>query len=162
MNIHLTSNRLFASVAFFAALAGIGAVRPAFAQDSPSQLLAAEAPPIVEWVYTTQWGYFDDWYAIFKKYQIAILDEEKKEGLVTKYIVQRGGGHVGESERWDLRVLIYYKDAAARTKARGIAQKLFPDQETFHKEEQQRWRLTLVHWDRPLTEVDPHAEQARN
>jgi hypothetical protein len=155
------SKRMFASLAFLAAMAGLGAVRPAFAQDAPAQP-AAEAPPIVEWVYTTQWGYFDDWYAIFKKYQIAILDEDKKEGLVTKYIVQRGGGHVGESERWDLRVLIYYKDAAARTKARGIAKKLFPDQETFRKEEQQRWRLTLAHWDRPLTEVDPHAEPAQD
>jgi len=161
MNIHLMSKRLLASAALFAAMAGIGAVRPALAQDSPSQP-AAEAPPIVEWVYTAQWGYFDDWYAIFKKYQIAILDEEKKEGLVTKYIVQRGGGHVGESERWDLRVLIYYKDAASRTKARGIAQKLFPDQEAFRKEEQQRWRLTSAHWDRPLTEIDPHVEQARD
>jgi hypothetical protein len=155
------SKRMFASLAFLAAMAGLGAVRPAFAQDAPAQP-AAEAPPIVEWVYTTQWGYFDDWYAIFKKYQIAILDEDKKEGLVTKYIVQRGGGHVGESERWDLRVLIYYKDAAARTKARGIAKKLFPDQESFRKEEQQRWRLTLAHWDRPLTEVDPHAEPAQD
>jgi hypothetical protein len=151
------SKRLLASAALFAAMAGIGAVRPALAQDSPSQP-AAEAPPIVEWVYTAQWGYFDDWYAIFKKYQIAILDEEKKEGLVTKYIVQRGGGHVGESERWDLRVLIYYKDAASR----GIAKKLFPDQEAFRKEEQQRWRLTSAHWDRPLTEIDPHVEQARD
>jgi hypothetical protein len=113
--------------------------------------------PIVEWVYQVKWGYFDDWYAIFKKYQIAILDEEKKEGLVTRYIVQRGGGHVGESERWDLRVLIYYKDAAARTQGRGIEQKLFPDQEKLRKDEQERWRLTLVRWDRPLTELDPHA-----
>ncbi|MGA2040968.1 MAG: hypothetical protein ABSH42_16955 [Bryobacteraceae bacterium] len=161
MSNYLKPQHLFASLAIWATMAWIGAVRPAFAQDSPSQP-AAEAPPIVEWVYTTQWGYFDDWYKIFRKYQIAILDEEVKEGFVTKYLVQKGGGHVGESERWDLRVLIYYKDAAARTKARGIAQKLFPDQETFRKEEQQRWRLTLVHWDRPLTEVDPHAEPARN
>jgi hypothetical protein len=153
---------LLTSVAFCAAMAGLGAVQPASAQDAPSKPAAVEAPPIVEWVYATQWGYFDDWYAIFKKYQIAILDEEVKEGLVTKYIVQKGGGHVGESERWDLRVLVYYKDAAARTKARGIAQKLFHDQEAFRKEEQQRWRLTVVHWDRPLTEVNPHAEQARN
>ena len=161
MRIHLSSKRLFASLAVCAAMAGIGAVRPAFAQNAPSQP-AAEAAPIVEWVYATKWGYFDDWYTIFKKYQIAILDEEKKEGIVTKYIVQKGGGHVGESERWDLRVLIYYRDANYRAEARGITKKLFPDQETFRKEEQDRWRLTLVHWDRPLTEVDPHVEQARN
>lgn len=160
MTSHVISKRLFASLAVWAAMAGIGGVRPAFAQNAASRQ-AAEAPPIVEWVYQVKWGYFDDWYAIFKKYQIAILDEEKKEGLVTRYIVQRGGGHVGESERWDLRVLIYYRDAAARTQGRGIEQKLFPDQEKLRKEEQERWRLTLVHWDRPLTELDPHVASPR-
>lgn len=161
MSFHITSKRAFVSLAVWAAMAGTGGARPASAQDSGSQQ-GAEAPPIVEWVYQVKWGYFDDFYAIFKKYQIAILDEEKKEGLVTKYIVQRGAGHVGESERWDLRVLIYYKDKDAQAKARGVGQKLFPDRETFRKDEQERWRLTLVHWDRPLTEVDPHAESARN
>ena len=118
---------------------------------------AAAAPPIVEWVYQVKWGYFDDWWAIFRKYQIPILDEEKKQGLVTRYIVQKGSGHVGESERWDLRVLIYYRDAVARTGGRDIERKLFPDQAAVRKEEQERWRLTTVHWDRSLTEIDPHA-----
>jgi hypothetical protein len=83
MTSHVISKRLFASLAVWAAIAGIGGVRPAFAQNAASRQ-AAEAPPIVEWVYQVKWGYFDDFYAIFKKYQIAILDEEKKEGLVTK------------------------------------------------------------------------------
>jgi hypothetical protein len=161
MSMHRVFKGFLASLALCAAIAGTGAVRPAFAQNAPSQP-AAEAPPIVEWVYAAKWGYFDDFYTIFKKYQIAILDEEKKEGIVTKYIVQKGSGHVGESEPWDLRVLIYYRDANYRAAARSIAKKLFPDQETFRKEEQERWRLTLVHWDRPLTEVDPHAEPPRN
>jgi hypothetical protein len=87
----------------------------------------------------------------------------KKEGLVTKYIVQRGGGTLGETTRWDLRVLIYYKSREAQARARGIAQKLFPDQETFRKEEQQRWRLTSAHWDRPAHRGRPaRREQARD
>jgi hypothetical protein len=87
-------------------------------------------------------------------------EAEKKEGLVTKYIVQRGGSHaLGEEDRWDLRVLIYYKSREAQATGRGIGQKLFPDQATFRKEEQERWRLTLRHYDLPITEVDPHAER---
>ncbi len=161
MKLHTTGKGAFVSLAMWAAMAGIGGLRPASAQNAPPRQ-GAEAPPIVEWVYQAKWGYFDDFYTLFKKYQIPILDEEKKEGLVTRYIVQRGGGHVGESERWDLRVLIYYKDKDAQAKARGVGEKLFPDRETFRKDEQERWRLTLVHWDRPLTEVDPHVESARN
>jgi hypothetical protein len=132
--------------------------RPASAQ--PAQ---ANAPYIVEWVYRVKWGYFDEWYSIFKKYQIPILDKEKEEGLVTKYIVQRGGSHsLGEESRWDLRVLIYYKSREAQAAGRGIGPKLFPDQEAFHKGEQQRWQLTSAHWDLPITEVDPHEGQAGN
>ena len=71
-----------------------------------------------------------------------------------------GGTHVlGEGDRWDLRVLIYYKSREAQATGRGIGQKLFPDQATFRKEEQERWRLTLRHYDLPITEVDPHAER---
>jgi hypothetical protein len=137
--------------------------RPAHSQSTPqSQANATQsnAPYIVEWVYTAKWGYFDEWYALFKKYQIAIVDKEKEEGLVTKYIVQRGGSHsLGEESRWDLRVLIYYKSREAQATGRGIGQKLFPDQATFRKEEQERWRLTSRHWDLPITEVDPHVER---
>jgi hypothetical protein len=147
--------RILLFAALWTALAAVLISQPAPAQNL--QPATAEAPPIVEWVYQVKWGYFDDFWAIFRKYQIAILDEEKKQGLVTRYVVQRGSGHVGESERWDLRVLIYYRDAAARTQGRGIEKKLFPDQAAFRKEEQERWRLTLVHWDRSLTEPDPHA-----
>jgi hypothetical protein len=155
MKLHSITKRAFVSTAALAVLAGVAGIRPASAQSAASPQ-RAEAPPIVEWVYQAKWGYFDDFYALFKKYQIPILDEEKKEGLVTRYIVQKGGGHVGESERWDLRVLIYYKDKDAQTKARGVGAKLFPDRETVRKDELERWRLTTAHWDRPLTEVDPH------
>jgi hypothetical protein len=162
MKKHGIGRQAFAALTLWAAAAG--GSQPVLAQDArPQQSAQAQAPPIVEWVYKVKWGYFDDWYSIFQKYQIPILDEEKKEGIVTRYIVQRGGGHsLGEGSRWDLRVLIYYKDKDAQAKGRGIGEKLFPDREAFRKDEQQRWQLTLEHWDRPLTEVDPHVESARN
>jgi hypothetical protein len=136
---------------------GVLTLWPAQAQsNAPAQ---KPQPYQVEWVYRVKWGYFDEWYALFNKYQIPILDREKEEGLVTKYVVQRGGGHV--SEGWDLRVLVYYKSREAQGSGRGIPAKLFPDQETFRKEEQQRWRMTDGHWDRPFTEVDPHTQAAK-
>jgi hypothetical protein len=148
--------RFILHIAFWAPLAGAILSGAALAQNPPAPASAA-APPIVEWVYQVKWGYYDDFWKIFQKYQIAILDEGKKQGLVTRYIVQKGSGHVGESERWDVRILIYYRDEAARTQARGIEKKLFPDQATLRREELERWRLTTAHWDRNLTEIDPHA-----
>ena len=152
-NIANTANRWLLIAGLMALTAG---TRQAYPQSAPSS--QAGSPYVVEWVYTTKWGYFDDWYALFKKYQIAILDKEKEEGIVTKYIVQRGGTHaLGEESRWDLRVLIYYKSREAQISGRGLGQKLFPDQAAFRKDEQERWRLTLRHYDLPITEVDPHA-----
>jgi hypothetical protein len=119
----------------------------------------SSGPYIVEWVYRVKWGYQDEFNSIFKKYQIAILNKAREAGYVEKYIVQRPGLHTSEDQRWDLRVLIYYKSQAAQLQARGIAGKLFPDQETFRKEENRRWELTLVHWDLPIREVDPNASR---
>ena len=42
---------------------------------------AADAPYQVEWVYHVKYGYQGEWWNIFRKYQIAILDREKQSGL---------------------------------------------------------------------------------
>lgn len=147
------------ALASWTLLAGVAGSLPAFAQNTAPRQESQEPAYIMEWVYRVKWGYQDEFIKIFTKYQIAILNKEKEEGLVTKYIVQRPGLHTSEDNRWDLRVLIYYKDQASQVKGHAIAQTLFPDQETFRKEEQRRWELTLVHWDLPIREVDLNAEQ---
>jgi hypothetical protein len=37
----------------------------------------------------------------------------------------------------------------------ALARHLFPDQETFRREEQRRFEILDAHWDVPLTEVEP-------
>jgi hypothetical protein len=37
----------------------------------------------------------------------------------------------------------------------AIAKRLYPDQETFRKEEQRRFEILDAHWDVPLVEVEP-------
>jgi len=159
MTTRRTIKHVIISLAAWAMIAGVASSFSAFAQSAPAQQEPKESAYIVEWVYRVKWGYQDEFNKIFTKYQIAILNKEKEEGLVTKYIVQRPGLHTSEDNRWDLRVLIYYKDQASQAKGRTVARTLFPDQETFKKEEQRRWELTLVHWDLPIREVDPNAEQ---
>jgi hypothetical protein len=36
---------------------------------------------------------------------------------------------------------------------------LFPDQQTFKKEENRRWEITEAHWDLPIRVVDPNAAE---
>ena len=65
-------------ISSFAALLATGlmalSAQPALAADKPYQ---------VEWVYHVQYGHQGEWWKIFQKYQVAILDREKQLGFVT-------------------------------------------------------------------------------
>jgi hypothetical protein len=57
---------------------------------------------------------------------------------------------------WTFAVAITFKDTAAMNAPSGedeIVRKLFPDQNTFKKEEQRRFELLDAHWDVPLNEL---------
>jgi hypothetical protein len=114
---------------------------------------------IVEWVYKVKWGYQDEFWQIFQKYQIATLNKEKELGGVLKYEVFRPGLHTSEDHRWDYRIVIYYKDVASSSEGSKVEKQLFPDQAKMKREEQRRWELTEVHWDLPIRQIDPNAKE---
>jgi hypothetical protein len=116
----------------------------------------SEPPYIVEWVYRVKLGHQDEFWQIFKKYQIATLNKEKDMGQVLKYEVFRPGLHASEDQRWDYRIVIYYKNAASSSGGGVIEKQLFPDQETMKREETRRWDLTQLHWDLPIRQIDPN------
>jgi hypothetical protein len=117
---------------------------------------AAPRPYQVEWVYKVQYGHQEEWWRIFQKYQIAILDREQQLGFVTRYVVVRPGLHTSEDARWDYRIEITYPDYAGSTHEGEVDRQLFPDRAAEAKEDQRRWELTLNHWDLPIHEIDPH------
>lgn len=124
------------------------------------QAAQAPKPVIEEWVYRTKYGYTDEWWRIFKKYQIAILERQKQLGYVKDFTVFAPGLHVSEEARWDYRVIIVRAsaDAPAGQSEDEIARQLFPDQVTFKKEENRRWELTANHWDLPIRVVKVEEE----
>ncbi|MEQ1886660.1 MAG: hypothetical protein ABL967_16475 [Bryobacteraceae bacterium] len=128
-----------------------------FAGATVVRAQAPAAPFVEEWVYKVKLGHQDEFWTIFKKYQIATLNKEKELGGVLKYEVFRPGLHTSEDHRWDFRIVIYYKDQSAPSAASAIEKQLFPDQATLKREEQRRWELTEVHWDLPIRQVDPNA-----
>jgi hypothetical protein len=129
---------------------------PASAQQSAAATPTTPKPIIEEWVYRTKYGYKDEWWTIFKKYQIAILERQKQLGYVKEFTVFAPSLHTSEDSRWDYRVIIVRTSADAPTgQSEGeIAKQLFPDQATFKREENRRWELTLNHWDLPIHVVD--------
>ena len=121
----------------------------------------AQAPGAVkpyqeEWVYRVKYGYQDEWWRIFQKYQIAVLDEEKRRGFVISYAVVKPVLHVSEDSRWDYRIVITYNGYDGSTHESEVAKALFPDAAARAKDENRRWELTANHWDLPIHEIDPH------
>ncbi|WP_263377606.1 hypothetical protein [Granulicella paludicola] len=51
--------------------------RAAAAQQVATASAPSAKPVIEEWVYRTKYGYKDEWWALFKEYQIAILERQK-------------------------------------------------------------------------------------
>jgi hypothetical protein len=116
-------------------------------------------PVIVEWVYRVQYGHKDEWWRIFRKYQIAILDRQKQLGYVKEYTIFAPSLHTSEDSRWDYRIVIVRasEDPPPGQSEGDIARQLFPDQGTFVREENRRWELTTNHWDLPIHVVKADA-----
>jgi hypothetical protein len=115
----------------------------------------------VEWVYRIRYGFHDEWFRIFQKYQIAILERQKQLGYVKDYTIWAPGLHASEDSRWDFRIVITRAshDAPTGQSESDVAKQLFPDQEAFHRDENRRWELTKNHWDLPIHQVNPNAAE---
>lgn len=135
-----------------AGLLGLAAAGPAAAQAAP----ASPKPFVEEWVYRVKYGYQDEWWRLFQKYQIAALDEEQRRGYVKSYRVIRPGAHTSEDARWDYRIEITYNGQDGATHEGEVIKALFSDSATQRREENRRWELTTNHWDLAIHDIDPH------
>jgi hypothetical protein len=108
----------------------------------------------VEWVYRVRYGFIDEWWDLFRKYQVPILDKERQLGYVLDYRIYHPQLHTDEASRWDYRVEITYRDFDGTKHEDEIAQTLFPDGARRKKDELRRWELTTNHWDLPIYQVD--------
>jgi hypothetical protein len=126
--------------------------------SAPTALAQPPKPGVtgyqVEWVYRVRYGFIDEWWDLFRKYQIAILDRAKQLGYIVDYRVYHPQLHTDEAARWDYRIEITYKDVASASHEEEIAQQLFPDAAARKRDENRRWELTVNHWDLPIFQVD--------
>lgn len=139
-------------------LVGGPILREAVAQ-SAAAAAPAEKPYFVEWVYRVKYGSQDEFFDIFKKYQIPILDREKELGYVTSYTIYAPNLHVSEDSRWDYRVIIAYRNQEAAGHGQEVTKQLFSDTEALKRDESRRWELTQNHWGLPIHVVDPKASE---
>jgi hypothetical protein len=124
---------------------------------------AAQAPPagstepfVVEYYYKVRWGSADEFIRLFKKNHYPVLKRQMELGHIQAITAEAPRFHGTEDGRWDYRITIVWKNAAAPHEAFPEAElkRLFPDQETFRREEQHRFEILLAHWDLPIVGVD--------
>ena len=115
---------------------------------------APSEPFTIEFYYKTRWGAADEFWRLFEKNHLPILQHEKARGRILDIRVTTPVNHGTEDGRWDFRVTLMYRDVVAAhetdpAQAAWIKER-YPDQETFQREEQRRFELLLAHWDLPV------------
>jgi hypothetical protein len=130
----------------------------AYAQNAAT---SQDKPFVAEYYYKAKWGYADEFLQLFKKNHYPVLRKEIEMGRLLKVWVEQPRYHTTEDGRWDYRVTIVFRNATVANEAfdeAALQRQLFPDQDTFKKEEQRRFEILLAHWDLPIKTVDVDAK----
>lgn len=120
-----------------------------------------DKPFVIEYYYKTKWGHAEEFITLFKKNHYPLLRKQVEMGRFLKVSAVAPVYHTTEDGRWDYRVTIVYKNAAVAHDgydSSGLMKQLFPDQETYKKEEQRRFEILDGHWDLPIKDVDLDAK----
>jgi hypothetical protein len=126
----------------------------AVAQSAPA---VPNQPFTVEYYYKAKWGFADEFPQLFKKNHYPVLKKEIEMGRLLKVWLDQPRYHTTEEGRWDYRVTILFKNATVANEPfdeAALQRQLYPDQDTFKKEEQRRFEILLAHWDLPIKAVD--------
>ena len=139
----------------FAVLACAGAL---LGQGAPPQS-GANQPYTVEYYYKVQWGRQQEFLQLFLKNHYPLLLKNVESGRMLSVKVETPANHMPEESRWDYRVTLRFKNSTLATTANPdeekLTKQLWPDQETFKREEQRRFEILLAHWDLPVTDITP-------
>lgn len=140
------------------ALASCVLALPLAAQGAPPQT-AANQPYVMEYYYKTQWGHQQEFLQLFLKNHYPLLRKGVESGRMLSVTIATPANHMTEEARWDYRVTITFKNSTAGTtpdpNEQATIRQLWPDQETFRREEQRRFEILLAHWDLPVTDITP-------
>jgi hypothetical protein len=131
---------------------------PVLAQGAPPQA-AADQPYAVEYYYKVQWGHQQEFLQLFLKNHYPLLKKEIESGRMVSVKIETPSNHMTEDARWDYRVTIRFKNSTVATTANpneeAMIKQLWPDQESYKREEQRRFEILQAHWDLPVTDITP-------
>lgn len=130
-------------------------------RTSAQSMDGKDKPFVVEYYYKAKWGHADEFIALFRKNHYPVLKKEVELGRLLKVTAVAPFYHPTEDGRWDYRVTIVYKNATVAHDdfdSPALIKQMYPDQETYNKEEQRRFEILEAHWDLPLKDVELDAK----
>src|SRR6201987_6099307 len=142
---------------YFAVLLAVSTVS-LFGQGAPPQA-APDQPYTMEYYYKVQWGHQQEFLQLFLKNHYPLLRKEVESGRMLSVKIETPSNHMTEDARWDYRVTIRFKNSTVATTQNpgeyATVRQLWPDQDTYKREEQRRFEILLAHWDLPVSDVTP-------
>lgn len=138
---------------FAAAFAAV-VCTPAQAAGQDSAAEAAPAHTTAEYYYRIKWGSAGEFDELYEKNHKPLLEEAMKAGFIVSMKTDYPFTHMAGGPRWDMRVTIVYRNAAAAINDPALnalwaeaTERLYKDQKKFHAEEARRFSLLEDHWD---------------
>jgi hypothetical protein len=126
---------------------------------APPLAQAEENPVTVAYYYRVRWGFQQEFERLFFKNHYPVLKEQTGPGGRIRFVnVYRPTFHGEGRADWTFLVVITFANwsvLGGPSPDEAIAKRLYPDQETFRKEEQRRFEMLDAHWDIPLSPVEP-------
>jgi hypothetical protein len=131
---------------------------PLLSQGAPPQG-GADQPYTMEYYYKVQWGHQQEFLQLFLKNHYPLLKKIVESGRMLSVKIETPSNHMTEDARWDYRVTIKFKNSTVATTANpdeeSLIKQLWPDQDTYKREEQRRFEILLAHWDLPVSDITP-------
>ena len=161
MTIHRLIRQYLPAILAVCVLTFLAARTPLAAQAPSTPGAAQDRPFVVEYYYKVKWGHAEEFITLFKKNHYPLLKKEIEMGRLLKVSAVTPRYHTTEDGRWDYRVTIVFKNAAAANEdfdEKSLIQQLYPDQQTYQREEQRRFEILDAHWDLPIKDLDLNAQ----
>jgi hypothetical protein len=130
-------------------------------QDAVTAGNSHDKPFVVEYYYKVKWGHADEFITLFRKNHYPLLKKQVEMGRMIRVSAASPRYHTTEDGRWDYRVTIVFKNATVANDGfdeKALIRQMYPDQETYKKEEQRRFEILDAHWDLPIKDVDLNAQ----
>ena len=106
--------------------------------------------------YKIKGGFKAEWLALYRKNHLPILQDHQKASLIQSVDIYEIAFHQSDPA-WDYQVVMRLKNWAAMDemskREEELKKRLYPNQESFDKEENRRWELTERHWDEVIRPV---------